>query len=582
MDPKKLEGIRHSLAHLLATSIIELYPGAENAIGPAIEDGFYQEFELPEVVSEKDFPKIEKKMREKLNEWKKLKHFSHREVTADEAREQFKWNKYKTELINDFEREGKQITFYTLGNFIDLCKGGHEENCEDIKLDGVKLLRVAGSYWKGNEKNIMLTRIYGAAFESKEKLDAYLTTLEEAKKRDHRKLGRELDLFTFSDLVGPGLALWTPKGTILREELNNFVWELRKEKGYERVTIPHITKRALYETSGHWEKFGTELFRIVTREGHEFAMKPMNCPHHTQIFNHLQRSYRDMPQRYAETTMVYRDEQSGELSGLARVLCITQDDAHVFCRYAQIREEFFKIWDIVNRFYSTFGFTLKVRLSLHNPKEMKKYLGTPEVWETAENALRDIAKERGAEYYEGVGEAAMYGPKIDFMANDSLGREHQVATIQLDMNLPERFDLFCINEKGEHERIVMIHAAIMGSIERFASVLIEHTAGNFPTWLSPVQVAILPISDKHLEYSKTVADELKKSGVRVELHEENDTLGKKIRNAKGTKVPYMLVIGDAELNDKTVTVEHREKGKVGAMSNADFIAHITEEIKNRK
>jgi len=403
------------------------------------------------------------------------------------------------------------------------------------------------------------------------------------KERDHKKLGRELDLFTFSDLVGSGLPLWTPKGTIVRQELDTFVWELRSKCGYERVTIPHITKRELYEKSGHWDKFADDLFRIEAREGREYAVKPMNCPHHTQIFARRPHSYREMPQRYAETTMVYRDEQSGELNGLTRVLSITQDDSHIFCRISQIKDEFLKIWDMIDSFYKQFGFSdLQVRLSFHDPKMLGKYLGTPEIWKNAEDALRQIAKERGTHSYEALGEAALYGPKLDFLATDSLGRQHQVATIQLDFNLPERFDLACINEKGEHERVAMIHSAIMGSIERFTAVLLEHTAGILPLWLAPVQAKVLSVSEKHANYAREVTEKLKAANIRAELDDSNETLGKKIHNGKTEKVPYLLVVGDKEVEAKNVSVESRDVGKLDAMSIADFISRATEEIKARE
>lgn len=397
---------------------------------------------------------------------------------------------------------------------------------------------------------------------------------------DHRRLGKELDLFTFSELVGPGLPLWTPKGTILRQELDTFVWELRARYGYERVTIPHITKKELYQTSGHWDKFADELFRITSREGRDYALKPMNCPHHTQLFARKPHSYREMPQRYAETTMVYRDEQSGELGGLTRVLSITQDDSHVFCRASQIKDEFLKIWGIVNDFYSTFGFTLRVRLSFRDPKEPQKYIGTPEIWDAAEGALREIATEQGADYFEGPGEAALYGPKLDFMARNAAGREWQVATIQLDMNLPERFDLTCINEGGEHERVVMIHSAITGSLERCAAILIEHFSGRFPLWLSPVQAKVLPVSDTHLEAAQRAVDALKHSGIRVELDASGETLGKKIRNAKLEKIPYFLIIGDKEADAGNATLEGRS-GSLGIKSVDDIVAHLSEEIRTR-
>lgn len=399
---------------------------------------------------------------------------------------------------------------------------------------------------------------------------------------DHRKLGKELDLFTFSDLVGPGLPLWTPKGAIVRQELDEYIWSLRLKHGYERVVIPHITKKELYETSGHWQKFADELFKITSREGKEYAMKPMNCPHHTQIFARHPHSYRDMPQRYAETTMVYRDEQSGELGGLTRVLSITQDDAHVFCRTAQVKEEFLKIWDIIDTFYKTFGFTLRVRLSFRDLTAPEKYLGTPEIWDKAESELRDIATERGADFFEGPGEAALYGPKLDFMATNSAGREWQVATIQLDMNLPDRFDLTCTNEKGEKERIVMIHAAIAGSLERCTAILLEHFGGDFPLWLSPVQVKIIPVRENHTEYAKGVFDKLKTLDIRVQLDSEDANLGSKVRDAKTNRIPYWIVIGDKEIEAQAVTLESRDNGNLGAMSIDDLLDKLQTEIKERK
>jgi threonyl-tRNA synthetase len=396
---------------------------------------------------------------------------------------------------------------------------------------------------------------------------------------DHRKLGRELDLFTFSDLVGSGLPLWTPRGTLVRNLLDEYVWEMRKARGYEKVEIPHITKKDLYIVSGHWDKFKDDLFRITTREGDEFALKPMNCPHHTQIYARKPWSYRQMPQRYANSTMCYRDEQSGELNGLSRVRAFTQDDAHVFCREAQVKEEFLKIWDIIETFYKTFGFSLRIRLSFHDPAKPDNYLGDKARWKVAEDTLRTMAQERGADTFEGIGEAAFYGPKLDFMAEDSLGRQWQVATIQLDLNLPERFDLTCVNEKGEKERIVMIHAAIMGSIERFMSVLLEHLGGVLPPWLSPVQVAILPISEKHMAYAQSILNELDAADIRAELSVD-DSLGKRIRNAKTEKIPYLLVIGDEEMNAQTATLEGRA-GKIGAFPLPEIITRLQGEMKAR-
>jgi threonyl-tRNA synthetase len=398
--------------------------------------------------------------------------------------------------------------------------------------------------------------------------------------RDHRKIGQELDLFTFSDLVGSGLPLWTPRGTIVRQELDQFIWEMRRARGYERVTIPHITKKDLYETSGHWQKFSDELFKITAREGRVYAMKPMNCPHHTQIFARRPFSYREMPQRYAETTMVYRDEQSGELGGLTRVLSITQDDAHVFCRSSQVKEEFLKIWDIIDTFYKTFGFTLRVRLSFRDPATPEKYIGTPETWNRAESELRAIAEERGADAFEGLGEAALYGPKLDFMARNAAGREWQVATIQLDMNIPERFDLTCINESGQKERIVMIHAAIAGSLERCIAVLLEHYDGALPTWLSPLQARVIPIAEPHKDFAADIAAQLRAAGIRADVDESNESLGKKIREARTWKIPYTLVVGDKEVADGTASLEGRA-GKLGALPIADIISKLKEEITNR-
>ncbi|MFA6536123.1 MAG: threonine--tRNA ligase [Candidatus Paceibacterota bacterium] len=575
---KNLEHIRHSLAHLLAAAVLELQPDAKNTIGPAIDNGFYYDFEFSAPVSDKDLPKIEKRMKQILKTWDKV---SHQEVSEKEAREHFKANPYKLELIDEIVGKGEKITLYTFGKFTDLCRGGHSESAKEIKPDSFKLERVAGAYWRGDEKNKMLTRIYGLAYNTKEELDAYEAQREEAKKRDHKKLGKELDLFTFSELVGAGLPLWTPKGTVLRDILDSFVWELRKNHGYERVDIPHITKKELYEKSGHWQKFANELFKIETREGHTFVMKPMNCPHHTQIYARKPWSYRELPQRYASTTKVYRDEQSGELSGLSRVRAITQDDAHVFCLQSQVKDEMKKIWEIIEEFYSAAGFKLYHRLSLHDPKQMEKYLGTKEVWQQSEQELRDLVKEKGVTAIEALGEAAFYGPKVDFMAKDSLGREWQVATIQLDMNLPERFDLDCTNEKGERERIVMIHCAIMGSIERYLSILIEHFGGNFPLWLSPVQVKIIPIAENHHAEASRVYDEFKSAGIRAELALDGG-FGKNVREAKVQKIPYFIIIGDKDLEAKKVTLESRDKGNLGQMKSSEIIERLLPEIKGKK
>jgi threonyl-tRNA synthetase len=588
----QLDHIRHSLAHLLAAAVLKEFPDAKLGIGPTIDNGFYYDFLLSRPLAPADLKILEKTMRKFIGG--RLP-FLGRKLTAEEAKEFFKNQPFKLELIDEFEKKGDGITVYDTGKtndgpqtlnpipqtlFSDLCRGGHVENTSEIPPDAFRLDKIAGAYWRGDEKNPMLQRIYGLAFNSKAELDEYLKMRTEAEKRDHKKLGPQLDLFTFSDLVGAGLPLWTPKGTLLRNLLDAFVWELRKARGYVRVEIPHITKKELYQKSGHWDKFKDELFRITTREGHEFAMKPMNCPHHTQIYARRQWSYRELPQRYANTTMCYRDEQSGELAGLSRVRAFAQDDAHVFCRMSHTKEEFLKIWDIVHEFYAAFGLNLRVRLSLHDPAHMEKFLGDEKRWESAESILNEIVADKKTDWLEGVGEAAFYGPKLDFMAKDSIGREWQVATIQLDMNMPERFDLFCINEKGEQERIVMIHAAIMGSIERFLSVIIEHFAGAFPVWLAPVQATVIPVGEKFSDYGKKVFDALVGTDIRTEFSEPTESLGKRIREAETMKIPYILVVGEKEEQAKTVNV--RSRGNNAAEISLDaFIAKIQQEVKDK-
>ena len=556
-----IEKIRHSLSHLMTMAVLEIYPNVGLGVGPVIENGFYQDYDLPEAISPELLPKIEKRIKELIKEDIK---FEQHDVDFETAHEFYKEDPYKTALIDDLKEKGeKKVSFYRSGTFDNLCSGPHIESTKEINPNAFKLIKIAGAYFRGDEKNKMLTRIYGIAFETEKELEDYLKLQEEAEKRDHKKLGPQLDLFVFSDLVGSGLPLWTPLGTVLRNLLDDYVWQLRKKFGYERVEIPHITKKDLYLKSGHWEKFQEELFKIKTREGHEFAMKPMNCPHHTQIYARRSWSYKELPQRYANTTMCYRDEQSGELAGLSRVRSLTQDDAHVFCRLDQVKDELLKIWEIVNDFYGTFGFSLKVRLSLRDPQYPDKYLGDEKRWNVSEDILREIVKSKNIEWYEGVGEAAFYGPKLDFMGKDSLGREWQVATIQLDMNMPERFDLTCVNEKGEKERIVMIHAAIMGSIERFLSILIEHYAGNFPLWLAPVQVAVLPISSEQNEYAQKIQDMLLENGIRVFVDDRDEKIGKKIRDNEVKKVPMMFVVGNKEVESNKVAIRSHEEGDLG-------------------
>jgi threonyl-tRNA synthetase len=575
-----VKAIRHCLAHLLAATVVEMYPGAKNSIGPAIENGFYQDFEMPQTISDEDLPAIEAKMREKLKTWNK---FERRDVTPEEARKQFAWNPYKLELIDDFAKEGRDITLYTSGDFVDLCRGGHVGDSSEINPKAFKLTAVSGAYWRGDQTKQQLQRIYGVAFESEKELKQYLTMLEEAKKRDHRKLGQELDLFVFSDLIGAGLPLFTPRGTVLRRQLDNFVQEMRDEYDYQEVSIPHITKKDAYIASGHWNKFKDELFRITTREGHEFAMKPMNCPHHTQIYAARSRSYKELPIRYRETTTCYRDEQTGELSGLSRVRAFAQDDAHVFCRTQHVEEEAMKVWDIVDRFYGAFGFELKVRFSTHDPAHMEAYSGGEEKWQSTEKQLLNIIKHKvGDNYADGVGEAAFYGPKIDFMARDAIGREHQVATIQLDFNQPEGFDLTCVNEDGERERILMIHAAIMGSIERFLSVYIEHCAGKFPVWLAPEQIRLATVNqeDKTVKFAEKIAVRAKELGLRLTVDSANESVGKKIRSAEIMKVPYVVVIGEKEIETGELMPRVRKDIEVSEKHEPHTIEEVLKTIAN--
>lgn len=578
MQHEELQHLRHSLAHLLGAAVLELYPGSKLTLGPAIDNGFYYDVDITGKISEDDLVKIEAKMQELITSWST---FSKQAVDASTAQQTFEGNQYKHELIGEIVEKGEEISLYTSGNFTDLCRGGHIENMQDIKPGSWKLDRVAGAYWRGNEKNKMLTRIYGLAFETKEALDAYVTQQTEAEKRDHRKLAKELSLFTISDLVGSGLPLWQPKGTILRQELTNFLWDLHKHNGYNWVTTPHIAKEALYETSGHAGHYMEDMFSVHGGTSKEnFFLKPMNCPHHMQIFSSSPWSYRDMPVRYFEPATVYRDEKTGQLSGLTRVRSITQDDGHLFCRVNQIHDEVATIVDIIKQFYTTFGMIegYRVRLSLREIGS-DKYLGSDEVWEKAEKALTAVCEDHGLPYFEGPGEAAFYGPKLDFMFKDAIGREHQLATVQLDFNLPERFDLSFTNEEGKAERPVVIHRAISGSLERFLGVAIEHFAGAFPVWMSPVQVSVLPVSEEHHgTYAKELFKKLQQEDIRVELLTE-DSLGKRIRHSKTQKVPYQIVIGDKEKDSGNLTIEGR--GDKMEMSIDDFVEKISNEIKNR-
>jgi len=565
IDGKFVERMRHTLSHVLAAAVAELYPDAKFGIGPAIEDGFYYDIDFgSEKVTDEDLARIEKKMRGFVQ--RKLP-MTYREATREEA---LNWavdtgQTYKKELIEELP-EDATISFYDMGDvFTDLCKGPHVTNTGEC--GPFKLMRIAGAYWRGDEKREMLTRIYGVAFETEEELAEYLARQEEAKARDHRKLGRELDLFTFSDLVGAGLPLFTPRGTILRDLLANYSLSLRQAAGFGRVWTPHITKVDLYKTSGHYAKFGDELFMVHSQvNGEEFAMKPMNCPHHTQIFASRPRTYKEMPVRYMEPTTDYRDEKTGELGGLSRVRSLTQDDSHVFCRSTQIKSEIQNLVSIVRTFYGEMGMKLRARLSYRSDED--KYLGDAKLWKMAQEQIKQAAIDNGLDFFEAEGEAAFYGPKIDFMAEDAIGREHQVATVQLDFVQPERFGLEFVNEKGEKERPVMIHHATLGSIERFMSVFIEHTAGWFPFWIAPEQVRVLSVNDKVAKYVDEVEKTL--SGVILEkplAHNElrwsvdrsDESLGKKIRRATEMKIPCVLIVGPKDAEAKTVSVRLHDK-----------------------
>ncbi len=577
-----LEEMRHTLSHVLAAAVRELYPDAKFGIGPAIDDGFYYDIDFGKVkVSDTDLPKIEKKMRAII---KRNLPMTRRVSSRDEA---LKWAKehkqdYKVELITELP-EDEEISFYDMEDlFTDLCKGPHVNKLSET--GPFKLVRVAGAYWRGDEKRPMLTRIYGVAFATQEELDEYLKRQEEAKKRDHRKLGKELDLFCFSDLVGAGLPLFTPRGTELRELMANYSLSLRGKEGFKKVFTPHITKTDLYKTSGHFAKFGDELFMVHSQvNGDDFAMKPMNCPHHTQIFASHPRTYREMPVRYMEATTDYRDEKTGELGGLSRVRALTQDDSHVFCRKDQIKDEVKRLVGIVKELYFTVGMQkLRARLSYRSDED--KYLGDKKLWEMAQNQIKQAAIDNELDYFEQEGEAAFYGPKIDFMAEDAIGREHQLATIQLDFVMPERFGLEFTNEKGEKERPVMIHHATLGSIERFLSVFIEHTGGWFPFWCAPEQVRIVTVNNSVSDYvskiaetlDKIVLDEpLKYNELRYTIDESADSLGKKIRRATEMKIPALLIVGPKDVEEGIVSVRLRDKEeKVKLSELVEFIKSL--------
>jgi len=566
----------HSSAHLMAEAIETLYPGVKFGIGPDIENGFYYDIDFGEYsISEKDFPKIEQKMQELARQ---KQTFVRKEVSKKEALDYFtkKGDEYKLELINDLE-DG-QITFYETGSFTDLCRGPHLPDTSSIKA--IKLLKIAGAYWRGDESRKQLTRIYGITFPKKKELTEYLELLEEAKKRDHRVLGKQMELFAFSDAVGQGLPLWLPKGAQLRELLEQYLKKVQRAAGYEPVITPHIGNVNLYKTSGHYQKYGEESFRPITtpQEGEEFFLKPMNCPHHCEIYKVTPHSYRDLPVRFAEFGTVYRYEQSGELHGLTRVRGFTQDDAHIFCTPDQIKSEFNGVIDIIMRIFKALSFdNFITQISLRDPNTPEKYIGSDENWEKAERAIMEVAEERGLDAKVEYGEAAFYGPKMDFMVRDAIGRKWQLGTIQVDYNLPERFDLTYIGADNEKHRPVMIHRAPFGSMERFVAVLIEHCAGNFPLWLTPDQAIILPISEKYQDYAEKVLTLLKNSEIRALIDGRSEKTGRKIRDAEMKKIPYMLIVGEKEESEGTVSVRKHGGEDLGTYSIEDFANMVNNE-----
>ena len=577
MPDQNLDNLRHSCAHLLAAAVMELYPKAQRTIGPAIDNGFYFDFDILKI-SDEDLPKIEAKMHEILPSWKS---FERHELTLTDAKKEYPGNPYKHELVDEFSSQGERLSFYKSGDYWDLCRGGHVEH-PNKQLKHFKLLSVAGAYWRGDEKNKMLTRIYGTIFPTKEELDKYLWQQAEAKKRDHRKIGAQLGLWTFSDYVGAGLPLFTQKGALIRRLTCELVEELQTQQGIAQVWTPQIAKADLFKISGHYDKYRENLFSVHSNySNEEFFLKPMNCPQHTQIYASQSRSYRDLPIRMADFAMLYRDEKPGELLGLSRTRSFSQDDCHIFCREDQITEEMNMALDMTQKIMQVYGFKYKYRLSLHDPEHPEKYLGDPKTWKKAEQLSEKVLKDRGMEYFPGVGEAAFYAPKLDLIATDSLGREWQLSTLQIDFFMPQRFGLSYIDEKGQKQTPVMLHRAISGSPERLMAILIEHYAGAFPTWLAPIQIIVLPISDRQLDYAHKVEQQLKDQNIRVELNDKSEPLNARVRDAEMQKVPYILVVGNREAEANSVSVRSRASKETQSLSLSQFTSSITQEIATR-
>ncbi len=558
MEPENLHKMRHSLSHLLAAAVLEFYPDAKLAIGPAIDTGFYYDFEFSSPVSDKDLGKIEQKMRELL---KKGLTFEKKNISEKEAKKLFANNPYKLELIADIEKEGGQPTIYTSGDFTDLCAGPHISNTKEIPAGSFKLERIAGAYWRRKEKNKMLTRIYGLAFESKEKLEEYEKMMVEAEKRDHRKLAKDLNLFMISEQVGKGLPLWLPNGAFIRHQLEQYMYDKETAHDYKYVVTPVLTHKGLYEKSGHLEHYHNDMYSPINIEGEDYYLKPMNCPHHHMIYNHTSLSYRDLPLRLAEAGLVHRFERSGVLTGLIRARCFTQNDSHIYCAKKDLKNELLGVMSLFKEVYEEFKITdYWYRLSLPDFSNAEKYgdIGNKKMWDEAGQVAEEVLKELGVKYVVGSGEASFYGPKIDVQIKNAIGKEDTIATAQIDFYSAGRFDLEFTNEKGEKEKPVIIHRAIMGSFDRFFAFLTEQTAGNFPLWLSPVQIKIIPVRENHNDYAKKVAEELKVVGVRVDFDDSDEGMGKKIRAGKNSKVPYMLVIGDKEIESGELALEIRD------------------------
>jgi len=600
MENNKLEIKRHSLAHVMASAVKEIWPEVKFAFGPPIDNGFYYDFDFNDAkVNEEDLVKIEKKMNHILKQ--NLK-FEREELSIDEAigREEKNGQIYKAEFLKDKKNEGEEkVSYYTFGNFTDLCRGPHVESLGEIAKKSFKVAKVAGAYWRGDEKNKMLTRIYTYAFETKEELDEYLQKVKEAAERDHRKLGRELDFFHLDEKVGLGLPLWHPKGAMLWRLVEDFWYQEHLKGGYDLVRSPHIGNRVLWETSGHWGFYNDSMYPPIevgqnleerqkgdkVKESEEYLLKPMNCPFHIQIYKNSPRSYRDFPFRWAECGTVYRFEKKGELSGLTRVRGFTQDDAHIICRADQVEYELKKVVDFILHIFKSFGFDIdliNVYLSLRDPNKKDKYAGDDQGWEFTEEMLRKVAKDKKLNFVEEEGEAAFYGPKLDFKLKDALGREWQCSTLQFDFNLPERFDMSYTNNKNENEKPYVLHRALFGSFERFLALLIEQYAGKFPVWLSPVQVKLLSVGEGHIDFCHKLADELREEGIRVEVDDNSETVGNKTRKAINEKVPYILVVGDKEMNSENLLVRDRGSRETREISREDFIVEIKEKMKVKK